>query len=283
MGIKWSLIQVPDHQGVFHVGGRLGAALGPEAFVRCFDRLHGNTPEIHTSCVARVTVKELTDDVESNHEAAAQALTQAMKVSRHTIFVGGGHDHGYSHLLGIRRVLGEKTRIGCINIDAHLDLRQPNPLITSGSPFYLALDRGVIRGEDLIEFGIQSHCNRPELWEFAKKHSVNIVKFEDLRRNNATTLFQQSLKKLSNQCDVVVVSLDLDAAAECYAPGVSAPQSEGFTSSEVIEFCEIAGLDSKTISLGIFELNPVHDVSDRTARLGATAAHHFVANILKRK
>ncbi len=282
MGIKWSLIQVPDHQGVFHVGGRLGAALGPEAFVRCFDRLHGNQPEVHSTCVNRITVKELSEDVKSNHEHAANTLADAMKSAKYSVFVGGGHDHGYSQLLGIRRSLGAKARIGCINIDAHLDLRKPNPLITSGSPFYLALENGIIRGEDLFEFGIQSHCNRPELWEFARKHGVNIVKFEDLRRNTANTLFQQSLKKLSVACDVVVVSLDLDAAAECYAPGVSAPQSEGFTSSEVIEFCEIAGSDSKTLSLGIFELNPVHDLSDRTARLGATAAHHFISSILNR-
>lgn len=283
MGIKWCLIQVPDHQGVFHVGGRLGAALGPEAFTRCFDRLQGGSPSVHSSCAERVTVKPLTENVEANHEAAAHALEKAMKTAKISVFVGGGHDHGYSQLVGIRRALGPKTRIGCINIDAHLDLRKPEPWITSGSPFYLALEKGLIEGKDFVEFGIQSHCNKSELWEFAKKHSVNIVKFEDLRRNSAVNVFQQSLKKLSDQCDAVVVSLDLDAAAECFAPGVSAPQSEGFSSSEIIEFCELAGAEKKTVSLGVFELNPVHDIADRTARLGATAAHHFISCILNRK
>ena len=68
----------------------------------------------------------------------------------------------------------------------------------------------------------------------------------------------------------------MDAAASAFAPGVSAPQAEGFTASEMIEMMEIAGSEKKVVSLGIFELNPEHDLEDITARLAATVAYHFV-------
>jgi formiminoglutamase len=75
---------------------------------------------------------------------------------------------------------------------------------------------------------------------------------------------------------LIVVSLDLDAASLAFAPGVSAPQAEGFSSNDIIEMMEEAGRQEKVQSLGIFELCPPHDIDEHTARLAATAAWHFV-------
>ena len=72
------------------------------------------------------------------------------------------------------------------------------------------------------------------------------------------------------------MSLDLDSLACAFSPGVSAPQSEGFVSSEILEMMEIAGKEPKVISLGIFELNPEHDRDELSARLAATASYHFI-------
>lgn len=280
--IKWSLIEVPDHQGVFHVGGRLGAAHGPKAFDEIFFRFRGE-PEVFAELEHRVRVEGLTNDVRTNLRLAADAVKNETSDGFMTVVVGGGHDHGYSHLLGIREALGAKKKIGCINIDAHLDVRKPNPHITSGSPFYLAITEKIISPQHLIEFGIQTQCNTPELWDFVKKYRIQTILFESLRGGAAHAKFKYILKKLTQQVDAIVISLDLDAAAECHAPGVSAPQAEGFTSSELIQMMETAGAEKKVLSLGIFELNPLHDVGGRTARLGATCAHRFVSRALKRK
>ena len=140
----------------------------------------------------------------------------------------------------------KRLRLGCINIDAHLDVRQPDPLVTSGSPFYLAVESGVLDSSRLIEFGIQSHCNAPALWDYADRKKIQIVPFSKLRGGKAARSFEHSLGLLAARCDAIVVSLDLDAAAHAYAPGVSAPQAEGFTSSDVIEFAELAGRARKS-------------------------------------
>jgi formiminoglutamase len=90
--------------------------------------------------------------------------------------------------------------------------------------------------------------------------------------------FKATLKSLARVCDAIVVSWDLDSANEGDAPGVSAPQAEGFSSTDLIEMMEIAGAEKKVVSLGIFELNPHHDEHDKTARLAATGAFHFLLN-----
>lgn len=279
MGFKWSLISIPDHLGVENVGGRLGAAYGPRAFWEVLSKMNGHQlgqPSVQSALSEHRILSPVTSVIETNHAAAASLVREAARAANRTIIVGGGHDHGYSHLLGIRQHLGPDARIGCINIDAHLDVRKPAPAISSGSPFYLALESGVLQPEDFIEFGIQSHCNGPALWEYTKSKNIEVVSFDSCRHSKTIGLFKQSLEKLARQCDAIVISLDLDSVAESFAPGVSAPQSEGFTPTEIVELCEIAGRSEKVISLGVFELNPLHDVGGRTARLAATAVFHFL-------
>lgn len=279
MGFKWSLISIPDHLGVENVGGRLGAAFGPNAFWKVFSKMNGHPPEkasLLSSLSEHKILSPVTSVIEENHAAAASLVCEAARVANRTVIIGGGHDHGYSHLLGIRQYLGPKARIACINIDAHLDVRKPAPQISSGSPFYLALENSIIQPADLIEFGIQSHCNGPALLEYARALKIEVIPFDSCRHSKGAALFKQSLEKLARQADAIVISLDLDSAAESFAPGVSAPQSEGFTPTEIVELCEIAGRCEKVISLGVFELNPLHDVGERTARLAATGVFHFL-------
>jgi formiminoglutamase len=284
---KYCLVGIPDHQGVLNVGGRVGAADGPRAFRKAFGKLRGKLM-LQDWLWDAGDVKGLGADVAANHRQAAALVSAAQARSEVSVVVGGGHDHGHSQLMGLSDALGGasdarrgtgrggKLKLGCINIDAHLDVRKPEPLITSGSPYYLSVESGVLDPARLVEFGIQSHCNGPQLWDYAEKREIKIVPFENLRDGKAVSVFKHTLERLSSRCDAVAVSLDLDAAAEAHAPGVSAPQPEGFTASEIIQMMEIAGRARKVVSLGIFELNPMHDIDSRTARLGAIAAWHFL-------
>ncbi len=275
----WMGVAIPDQQGVLHVGGRAGAAKGPAALRTVFDRFK-SAASVGKACRGWEVVKGLTQDIEENHRLAIETITKAVSQAPVSVIVGGGHDHGYTHLEGLRRHLearlGRPPRLGCINLDAHLDVRKPSPAITSGSPFYLALENGTLRPEDLVEFGIQTQSNAPELWEYVSARGVPVVRFHELRDADIPARFAEELRTLEARCDAVAISLDLDCVDQAHAPGVSAPQSEGFTPRELFTMLRTAGASSKVISLGVFELNPEHDLDQRTARLGATAVHHFL-------
>lgn len=270
---KWSLVLVPDHLGVINVGGRVGACHGPDAFEKLFARLKGSFDPT-ARLASKIRVSGLDGPIEANHRQAADAVARAHAAGGLSVVVGGGHDHGFSHLMGLKKA--KAVRWGCINIDAHLDLRKPEPVTTSGSPFYLAIEAGVIEPGDLIEFGIQSHCNGPPLWKYAYDKKIPVVKWQELRGGDVAVRFAEELKQLASRVDAVAISLDLDALSQDHCPGVSAPQAEGFSSREVIAMMELAGAHKKVQSLGIFELNPEHDVAESTARVAATAAYHFI-------
>ncbi len=289
---NYCLLGVPDHQGVQNVGGRIGAARGPAAFRAQWKRLNGRY-SVHSQVMDLGNIEPTTTEIRQTFERVAETLADVHShVNRVSVMVGGGHDHGYSHLLGIKRGFLRRPefksapfRLGCINLDAHLDVRKigPGQPILSGSPFFLALEEKVIDPQHFIEFGIQSHSNGRELWSYVEEKNVRVIEWSELRRGKAVEVFARSLDLLAHTCDAIAISLDLDCIAQAYAPGVSAPQAEGFTPMEMIEMLEICGKNRKVASLGIFELNPEHDVDDRTAKLAATGAYHFLEQVMFRK
>lgn len=257
--------------------GRLGAKAGPIAFLEVFQKLNGRN-KIQDKMV-RSELVTMGSDLEQNYQRSI-ATVKADASSSLVVAIGGGHDYAYPWISGINEAAiknGSKSpKIGCINFDAHFDLRTYEPRMTSGSPFRRLIDEGIILGKNLVEFGIQDHCNSPDLWEYAKKHKVKTIPFAQLRNGKAVTGFRKALNELRKNCDQVVISLDLDALSVAFCPGVSAPQGEGFTAGEVYQMLEIAGADKKVTSLGVFELSPPLDFQNQTSRVAAQATWHFL-------
>ncbi|MEX2589255.1 MAG: formimidoylglutamase [Chitinophagales bacterium] len=268
------LLGCEDDRAVANNNGRIGAAKGPEIFQHFFKKTksRGKWPEV----LAELNLISPEKDIASTHIKVATELSRGHQKSPYSIFIGGGHDYAYPHLSGVKNSISGE--LGCINIDPHFDLRKPNPEILSGSPFYMAIEKGVIKGENLVEFGIGEHCNGQELWDYAEAKNIEVHTFPELRQANKVLQFNKVLKGLSKRVDKIVLSIDLDAIQAAYAPGVSAPAAEGFTPSEVLGMAAIAASEEKVFSLGIFELNPNFDIDNRTARLAALLAFEFIRN-----
>ena len=280
---KFAWIGYPDDLGVKNVKGRLGAKEGPARFEEFFYKLKGKMPIL--DCMLEGGSVSLGFDLESNYIEAIEATKERfLRLNpKKDVFlsVGGSHDYAYVWIKALKEALPKGTRIACLNLDAHFDLREHLPVMTSGSPFRRLIEEKILDPKQLIEFGIQAHCNGPELWTYAKEKKIEIIPFETLRNGKAVLEFKKALARLKKSSDVILISLDLDALSFAFAPGVSAPQAEGFTASEVFQMLEHAGSDKKVTSLGIFELCPPLDIQNLTSRLAAQAAWHFLSQKLK--
>lgn len=278
--VNFSILGFPDDLGVKQVGGRPGAAGGPDAFLTVFKKMNGKSPVLQ-QCDSFLQIK-VGERIEENHHQAKEATCAEYKKKNRTVVVmGGGHDYAYSWIAGIRQAVGPNKKIAVINLDAHFDLRPYESGMTSGSPFRRLIDEKIIQSQHLYEFGIQNHCNRPELWEFAKSKKIPIITFENIRNQRAVAQFRKTLARAKKAADLVLLSLDLDCISSAFAPGVSAPQSEGLTASEVFQILEIAGADKKVTSLGVFELAPNLDSNGITVRCAAQGVWKFLDKKLK--
>jgi formiminoglutamase len=262
------LFGIADDTGIRNVGGRIGSREGPQA-VR--QRLYK-----FTSGATAFPLYDLGDlqaevDIEDTHAAAAAVVKELAAAGHFPLVIGGGHDLGFPHALGVLEAFeGRPFRI--CNIDAHLDLRPVDHGVTSGSPWYLLNEHPLfqVSGSSIEEFGIQPHCNARVLVDYAEKEGIAIHWLADLRRRGKTVL-EQFTKVLGapKAKEQLLVSLDIDCVRFSDAPGCSAPQTLGFSAEEVIRMSFESGRHPRVESFGLFELSPPLDPDGRTALLAA--------------
>jgi arginase family enzyme len=266
------LIGAPDDRGVMNVGGRIGAAFGPKFIKEKFLQMgEGIDGALKNLIIHHEKNAQYLETIEKSHESLKEMVTESLKKNFFPVVLGGGHDYGYPHVAAVTEVFGVEN-VALINIDAHLDLRRViDNKITSGSPFFLALENKAILGKNFIEFGIQPHCNSEELKNYALEKGVKIIPFKEA----SVLLFKDFLENFTKQGKKIVVSFDLDSVSMAWSMGVSAPQAEGFSASQILEMSELVGSCSNVVSIGYFEVAPDLDFLGKTVLLTATALHRF--------
>jgi arginase family enzyme len=180
--------------------------------------------------------------------------------------------------------MAKNTTVAGINVDAHLDLREVvDGRISSGTPFRRILEKLQLPGENLVEFGLHANVNSRAHMRYAEKQGVQCWTRGQLKEQITATIFHDELQRLSSRAHTLFVSIDLDAFAATYAPGVSAPGTEGLTTEEGRQLAYAAGRHPGVRLFELMELNPLFDIDARTARLAVTLLCAFLAGFATRR
>lgn len=278
------LLGAPDDRGVRNVGGRTGARQGPRLVRKIFGSFYLGID----AALTRIEIRKGVDvprgrSIEDAHGRLRALVADRLRRGVTPVVLGGGNDYGYPHVAGAADAFG--GRVALVNVDAHLDVRPTEPYgITSGSPFYLALEEDAVAPSRFVEFGIQEHCNDPSLLSYVEKKGIRVVTLDEARSvpNGPAALLAHILSDFARQGLRVVVSFDVDGVQMAHAPGVSAPQSDGFTATDLLRMAEAAGHEPGVATIGFFEMAPSLDVNDQTTRLVATAIHRFATAVARR-
>lgn len=261
-------------EGVFRNQGRTGAQRGPAALRSALARLayHGRTRKIwdmgDLHCVE--------DRMEECQESLAELVAILWTEGYSPWVIGGGHDMAYGHFKGFLRGLERRgigsPRLGILNLDAHFDLRKPEPQPHSGSPFYQILEEFGERVSYTV-LGIRRSSNTPELFVRAWEWDVAFWEYRDCLRLNWDDI-ANSLRKRLTGLDAIYLTIDLDGFSSAYAPGVSAASPMGLSPDFALQVLDITFGLGVPVALDIAELNPEYDRDESTAKLGALLLDH---------
>lgn len=252
------LLGCPDDTGVAAVGGRPGAAGGPAALREVLGRYgtaydFGSGTDLSTLPLGDAgDVTVVAGDSVETHRRVTAAVASVLAEGHRLVCVGGGHDLTFAHLRALPQPL-------CgVNVDAHADVRPTaGGRVTSGSAFRLMYQELEVAA--FWEVGLQPACCEREHIDFLHRQGARILPLAELSPES----FQTTLEGAS------FVSLDLDSAAQAFAPGVSAPSPDGLTPRQLLQMARLAGRHRSVRLLDIMELNPRFDLDGRTARLAA--------------
>lgn len=265
--------------GVLRNLGRPGASEGPMALRSALGKLPFPDNGLRQLWDAG-DVECILNDLESAQNRFSSAIENLLTRGLLPIAIGGGHDIAYAHYMGIRNYLKGSKSLGIINFDAHLDLRQPNPVGHSGSPFFQIAD-DCRRQQTPFRYaciGLREDANPRELWQRANALGVlQVMRSKLLPKYHETAL--DKLASFVDGVDVVYLTMDMDGFSSAIAPGVSAASPMGFYPEDIMPFLDLILQSKKLISVDLAELNPKYDQDNQTALLAAALIHKILREV----
>jgi formiminoglutamase len=263
------LVGCPQDQGIQRNAGRPGAAEAPAAIRAMFYRLK---PPLSHQSVRLLDLGDIRVDgeLEEIHDWLQSVVGDALAAGKKVIVLGGGNDISYADGAAMAEVFGE---IAAVNIDAHLDLRTGG-YRHSGTPYRDLLEHGLLKPDNLVEFGIQPSANSPAYLGEAHDLGVRVMTLMEVRRSGIKVVLNDLLTSLRDR--PLFVGLDMDSVRSADAPGVSAPSPLGFTAEEILDLVDGCHRHQAAHVFEISEVNPEFDRDNCTARLAALAIYTFL-------
>lgn len=197
--------------------------------------------------------------------------------------LGMGGDHSVS--LPILRGLVESNKqpIALLHFDAHSDtgsdyFGHPH---NHGTPFYWALEEGLIIPEKSIQIGIRGPMYNKESLDYVRGKGVVVITGPELHSLGVEEAVRIIRERVSGA--PVYVSFDIDFLDAAYAPGTGTPEIGGFTTHEALQLLVRSCLGQKLIGMDLVEVLPAHDNAGITALAGASLMHAFLGVLAKNR
>jgi agmatinase len=254
---------------------RAGTREGPAAIRRASRMLtDGEHPE-HWVEPARMPVADIGDfalalgDIQASLDAIE---TQAASIG-HLIALGGEHGITLPLLRALRQRLGR--RLALVHFDAHVDTWPDNfgQSYAHGSPFYHAINEGLVDPHRMIQIGIRSPVQK-EVMDWTLSQGVTVVSAQDVHASSPAAIATRIAAVVGDE--PTYLSFDIDALDPAFAPGTGTPEIGGLATWQAqailrrLQQLRFVGMD-------IVEVSPAFDTAEITALAAATMVWEYLA------
>nr|WP_294563611.1 agmatinase [uncultured Rhodopila sp.] len=254
---------------------RSGTRDGPAAIRRASRMLtDGDHPE-HRVEPARMNVSDIGDlrlalgDIQASLGAIQ---TQAEPIG-HLIALGGEHSITLPLLRALTRRLGHPAAL--LHFDAHVDTWPDNfgQAYAHGSPFYHAINEGLVDPHRMIQIGIRSPV-QTDVMDWTLSRGVTVVSAQDVHASTPATVAARIMEVIGDS--PAYLSLDIDALDPAFAPGTGTPEVGGLASWQAQAILRRLK-PIRFVGMDMVEVSPAFDVSEITALAAATMVWEYLA------
>lgn len=222
-----------------------------------------------------------TTDIKESHRRI-EAVVESLANSKLTCMIGGDHSVTACAVRGIKKVFSNE-RIGVLQLDTHLDVRDPKELgPANGTPIRQLIDGETIKGEDVVNIGLHGYFNAKELVDYADEKGIKMVTMRQARKEGLTETIRQSIKALGH-VDRIYATIDMDVLDISVAPGVPASTPGGMQAEELFEALLEIGKSEKVKHIDFVCLDPQKDNHvSATVKTGVYAWLQFMTGVAMR-
>src|SRR5215471_4071838 len=193
---------------------------------------------------------------------------------RHLVALGGDHTITIALLRALARREGP---LGLVHFDSHVDTWPESFGLAwgHGSPFYHAIEEGLIEPHHTIQIGIRSPLHR-EIFDWTSGKGVTILTAEDVHETGPQAVAERIREVVG--AGPAYLTFDVDALDPAFAPGTGTPEVGGLATWQARAILRrLAGIDFA--GMDVVEVSPPYDVAEITALAAATIAWDYLAQL----
>jgi agmatinase len=198
-------------------------------------------------------------------EDATEKISRAGAVA---VVLGGDHSVASADVLGIAKHRG-MGKISMIHFDAHADTGdlQFGALVGHGTPMRRLIDSGAVRGDRFLQLGLRGYWPDNETLNWMRDQGMRSYEMTEIHHRGMKAVLDESFATLTNDCDGVFLSVDIDVVDPGMAPGTGTPEPGGMTSRELLEAVRRICFELPVVGIDVVEVCPAFDSADITAIL----------------
>ena len=196
---------------------------------------------------------------------------------KHLVSLGGDHTITLPLLRALSRRRG---RLGLVHFDGHVDTWPESFGLVwgHGSPFYHAIEEGLVDPRHIIQIGIRSPLHR-DIYDWTVGKGVTIVSAEDVHETGPQAVAERIRTVVGDGPSYL--SFDIDALDPAFAPGTGTPEVGGLATWQARAILRrLAGL--RFAGMDVVEVSPPYDVAEITALAAATIAWDYIGVLAPR-
>lgn len=284
------IVGAPIDSGTSH---RSGAKFGPQA-IRGGDYLSHDAERPHLAlridALKEMKVVDAGDllmpgsDLVASLEVLAQATEKISRAGAIPVILGGDHSIASADVAGIVRHRG-MGKISMIHFDAHADTGEDQwgALVGHGTPMRRLIDTGTVRGDRFLQLGLRGYWPDAKTLDWMRDQGMRSYEMTEIHHRGLNTVLDESFSILTNECDGVFLSVDIDVVDPGMAPGTGTPEPGGMTSRELLESVRRICLELPIVGIDVVEVAPAFDSADITAILANRVVLEALSAIAKRR
>ena len=216
-------------------------------------------------------------DVAISHDNIEQAMMQVLRQYTGKLHTTIGGDHSITAPI-VRAIAKQypSKKIGIVQFDTHLDMRDFSGGRTNGTPIRQLVDEGIVDGENVVNIGLHGFYNAPSLIEATKAHGIQVITLEQLRKKGIEKTIKDAFQSLSH-VDLIYVTVDMDVLDVAYAPGVPSATPGGMRSDEIFDCLYEVG-KQRVFAIDFVCIDPLRDIVNQTVKATTYAYLTFIAS-----
>ena len=278
-----AIVGVPFDTGVSFTPG---ARFGPAALRDASIILKPYCPMTEVNIFDHLSVFDFGDIdtvpgyMEESFTKIEAGVTEICKSGTMPVIMGGDHSISLPILRGLVK---EKGPVAMVHFDSHSDTLPDyfGKPFNHGTPFYWALEEGLILPEKSTQIGIRGPLYDRDAMNYPKEKGLKIITGPELHELGIETVVKKVRERIAGA--PVYLTFDIDFLDAAFAPGTGTPEVGGFSSYEAIKLLIAICAGQQLLGMDLVEVLPAADPSGVTALAGVSLIHAFLAAVAKNK